>query len=48
MAEYLDGTSEIQNVVVARSLLGGALDWWLWVAHWTDRLAIVSGGGHGL
>ncbi|TMF36901.1 MAG: acyl-CoA dehydrogenase, partial [Chloroflexi bacterium] len=26
MAEYLDGTSEIQNVVVARSLLGGALD----------------------
>jgi alkylation response protein AidB-like acyl-CoA dehydrogenase len=24
MAEYLDGTSEIQNVVVARSLLGGA------------------------
>ena len=26
MAEYLDGTSEIQNVVVARSLFGGALD----------------------
>jgi alkylation response protein AidB-like acyl-CoA dehydrogenase len=26
MAEYLDGTSEIQNVVVARSLFGGVLD----------------------
>ena len=26
MAEYLDGTSEIQNIVVARSLFGGALD----------------------
>jgi len=26
MAEYLDGTSEIQNVVVARSLFGAALD----------------------
>ena len=26
MAEYLDGTSEIQNVVIARSLFGGALD----------------------
>jgi alkylation response protein AidB-like acyl-CoA dehydrogenase len=26
MAEYLDGTSEIQNVVVARSLLGGAFE----------------------
>jgi alkylation response protein AidB-like acyl-CoA dehydrogenase len=25
MAEYLDGTSEIQNVIVARSLFGGAL-----------------------
>jgi alkylation response protein AidB-like acyl-CoA dehydrogenase len=24
MAEYMDGTSEIQNVVIARSLLGGA------------------------
>ena len=26
MAEYLDGTTEIQNVVVARSLFGGASD----------------------
>ena len=26
MAEYLDGTSEIQSIVVARSLFGGSLD----------------------
>lgn len=26
MAEYLDGTSEIQNIVIARSLFGGASD----------------------